>query len=63
MKLLDSAATGASQVTFGLRVPFGILFVFAKIPFEISLEIAPGLNVFPDTTFLAMGGLAIRWCF
>ncbi len=60
---LSSGAGGAAQMTLGLRVPLGVLFVFAKVPIEISLDIVPGLNLFPDTVFLAMGGLAVRYCF
>jgi hypothetical protein len=57
-----NVGTGTAA-TVGLRVPLGVLFVFAKVPLEISLDVVPGLNVFPATSFLAMGGLAVRWCF
>jgi hypothetical protein len=52
-----------SAVNIGLRVPLGILFVFAKVPLEIQLEAVPGMYVFPATSFVPMGALAIRYCF
>ena len=59
-----SAAGGTpSPVTIGLRVPLGILYQFAKVPIEISLDVVPGLSLFPDTSFIAMGGLAVRFRF
>lgn len=57
------ANIGTGVVTLGLRVPLGVLFVFARVPLEISLEVVPGLDIFPATTFLAMGGVAVRYCF
>jgi hypothetical protein len=60
---ISAGAGGEPQVTIGLRVPLGILFVFAKVPIELSLDVVPGLNIFPATTFLAMGGIGLRYCF
>lgn len=53
----------AGQVSVGFRVPLGVLYVFKQAPIELSLEVVPGLNLFPDMTFLAMGGLGVRYCF
>jgi hypothetical protein len=50
-------------ISVGARFPLGVLYVFRGIPLEISLELVPGLYLFPDTVFLAMGGFGIRYCF
>ncbi len=50
-------------IEVGARFPLGALYVFRTVPLEISLEIVPGLYIFPDTLFLAMGGIGIRYCF
>ena len=56
-------ADAGAGVAFGLRVPLGILYVFREVPIEVSLEVVPGMNLFPSTGFVAMGGVAIRYCF
>jgi hypothetical protein len=60
---ITAGGGGPAPVTIGLRVPLGILYQFVKVPLEVSLDVVPGLNLFPDTSFLAMGGLAIRYRF
>jgi len=50
-------------ISVGARFPLGVLYVFRGVPLEISLELVPGLYLFPDTAFLAMGGIGIRYCF
>jgi hypothetical protein len=57
------SAAGAGQVTIGLRIPLGVLYAFKAVPIEISLDIVPGLNLFPDTAPLVMGGIAVRYRF
>mgnify|MGYP001085367443 CR=1 FL=1 len=54
---------GADPIGIGARFPLGALYVFRGVPLEVSLEIVPGLYLFPDTQFLAMGGIGIRYCF
>jgi len=58
---VDMGAGGGISV--GARFPLGVLYVFRGVPLEISLELVPGLYLFPDTAFLAMGGIGIRYCF
>ncbi len=50
-------------ISLGARVPLGALYLFRGVPLEISLEIVPGLYLFPATSFLAMGGIGVRYCF
>jgi hypothetical protein len=58
---IEMGAPGGLAV--GARFPVGVLYVFREVPLEISLEVVPGLYLFPDTQFLAMGGFGIRYCF
>ena len=58
---VDMGAGGG--ISIGARFPLGVLYVFRGVPLEISLELVPGLYLFPDTTFLGMGGIGIRYCF
>lgn len=52
-----------SDIAVGARIPLGALYLFRDVPLEISLEIVPGLYLFPSTSFLAMGGFGVRYCF
>lgn len=54
---------GGGGISAGARFPLGALYVFRTVPLEISLELVPGLYLFPDTRFLAMGGIGVRYCF
>lgn len=45
----------------GLRIPFGVRYRFRKAPIEMALELGAGMSLFPSTSFMASGGLAIRW--
>jgi hypothetical protein len=50
-------------ISLGARVPLGAFYIFRDVPLEISLEIVPGLYLFPATTFSMMGGIGVRYCF
>jgi hypothetical protein len=50
-------------ISFGARFRVGALYVFRGVPLEISLELVPGLYLFPAPQFLAMEGIGIRYCF
>lgn len=47
----------------GVRVPIGINYLFATSPLDLFLEIAPVLNLSPDTDLDFDGGLGIRFWF
>jgi hypothetical protein len=47
----------------GVRVPFGMAYMFESTPLDIFAEIAPILNVIPSTDFDLGGGLGIRFWF
>ena len=51
------------KLAFGVRVPFGMEWMWDKVPIGIGLELAPGIMVLPSTTGILMGGLTLRYYF
>ncbi|HVK62262.1 MAG TPA: DUF3996 domain-containing protein [Bdellovibrionales bacterium] len=51
------------RFAFGIRVPFGIEWLYSKFPIGVSLELAPGITVVPATHGLLNAGIAIRYYF
>src|SRR6056297_2032250 len=47
----------------GVRVPFGLTYVFKGIPFDLFVEAAPLLDVSPDVEFAGNGAVGIRYYF
>lgn len=47
----------------GLRIPLGINYLFAKHPFDIFAEIAPVLDIVPETDFSLDAGVGVRFYF
>jgi len=47
----------------GVRVPFGISYLFPRIPIELFGEIAPVLDLTPDTDTTVNGGVGVRFYF
>lgn len=47
----------------GLRIPIGINYLFAKHPFDIFAEIAPVLDLVPETDFSLDAGVGVRFYF
>jgi len=45
----------------GVRVPFGLTYLFAKSPFDIFAEIVPILDLVPDTDFGLNGAIGVRF--
>lgn len=50
-------------VEVGVRIPLGLCYRFSQVPLELSLEVVPGLELFPATYFKLQGGLAVRYYF
>ncbi|MFZ5571027.1 MAG: hypothetical protein ACOZF0_11520 [Thermodesulfobacteriota bacterium] len=48
---------------FGVRIPAGVEYQFADLPLGAFAEIAPVLNLTPDTDFDLEGGIGIRFFF
>lgn len=51
------------KLAFGVRVPFGIEWMWEKVPLGIGLELAPGIMVLPATIGILQGGLSLRYYF
>ncbi len=47
----------------GVRVPFGLDYMFDNAPVDIFLEVAPGLDLTPATKGFVEGGIGIRYFF
>jgi hypothetical protein len=56
-------APGDDDVRVGFRFVVGLEYQFATAPFDIFLEIAPGINVIPDTDGFVSAGLGARFFF
>ena len=54
-------AEGRTRV--GVRFPIGISYIFEKAPLGIFLELAPLLDLVPDTDFRFNGAIGIRYYF
>ncbi|HUW40596.1 MAG TPA: hypothetical protein VMV90_06260 [Rectinemataceae bacterium] len=52
-----------NSTSFGLRIPGGVIYRFAKAPIELCLELGVGMELFPATTLVGSGGLGIRYRF
>ena len=52
-----------SNLGLGVRVPFGIAYLFDSAPIDVFLELVPVLNLIPSTTFSFEGGIGIRYFF
>ena len=51
------------DVLFGVRVPFGISYLFANTPVDLFAEIVPVLDVVPDTKFDLNAAIGVRYYF
>lgn len=51
------------ETTVGVRIPVGVSWVFDEAPFDAFLEIAPMMDVAPDTDFDVAGGVGARFWF
>lgn len=54
---------GEDGVGVGVRVPLGISMIFRDAPFDIFVEVAPGLLIVPETAFDLDGALGGRFYF
>ncbi len=56
-----SLNAGNNITHFGVRVPFGINYIFGDAPLDLFAEIAPGLQLIDQTDLLLEGGIGIRF--
>ena len=55
--------TDQGEAFIGVRVPIGINYLFATSPLDLFMEIAPVLDLAPDTDLDFDGGFGIRFWF
>lgn len=52
-----------NDALLGIRIPFGISYLFAKAPMDIFAEVVPVVGVIPDTHFDINGAIGARFYF
>ena len=53
----------ASDLGLGIRIPVGIAYLFESAPFDIFLEVVPGLDLLPGTAFGIDAAFGVRYFF
>lgn len=48
---------------FGFRVPVAVSLLHDRLPFEVYVDVVPGVSVFPRPAFLFEGGAGFRYYF
>ena len=51
------------DLVLGFKFPFGLYYRFKSIPFSLSGELAPGLNIGSEMAFDLLGGVSFRFIF
>lgn len=57
----DYPDPGDSNVVLGARLPVGINYLFADSPIGLFFEVAPIINLIPETDFDVDGAIGIRF--
>ena len=60
---IGGRAVFSNDTFFGARIPLGLTYLAPEAPLEFFLEIAPVLNLIPDTDGDADGGIGVRYYF
>lgn len=50
----------ADDSSLGVRIPFGLTYVMARLPLDLFVEVAPILDLVPDTGFAGNGAVGAR---
>jgi len=53
----------ANNLGVGVRVPFGIAYLFDSVPIDIFLELVPVLDLLPATDISFEGAIGVRYFF
>lgn len=53
----------ADDATVGVRIPFGLNYVFSNAPFDMFVEAAPILDLTPEVELAGNGAVGIRYYF
>lgn len=59
----DQGGKNDGKTLFGVRAPVGVSVQWNDYPFEVFLEVAPGLEMVPESKFDMTGGLGARFYF
>lgn len=51
------------KAAVGVRIPFGVEWIWDKVPLGIGVELVPGIIVAPATMGALQGGLSLRYYF
>jgi len=51
------------QIRVGFRIPVGLSYNFENAPFDVFLEVVPGMDLTPATKFSMDGGIGGRFYF
>lgn len=54
---------GDDDTFIGVRIPLGASYLFPNAPFSVFAEVAPIMEVIPDTEFDVGGGVGLRLTF
>ncbi|MEQ9091040.1 MAG: hypothetical protein RIE52_08105 [Balneola sp.] len=60
---IGARAIFSNDTFFGARIPLGLSYLAPEAPLEFYLEVAPVINLIPDTDGDADGGIGIRYYF
>lgn len=60
---LGARAVFADESKFGARIPVGLQYLFPDTRLSMFFEVAPTLNLIPDTDFGVNGGIGVRFFF
>ncbi len=61
---IDAAAGWSlGKNELGVRIPLGLDYVFQEAPFDVFIEVAPIVNLVPETEFDLSGGVGVRFWF
>lgn len=52
-----------TTLVLGVKFPFGVSYFIPRTAFEVYLEFAPGIDLYPATLFDPAGGLGLRYYF
>ncbi|MCX7878002.1 MAG: DUF3996 domain-containing protein [Ignavibacteria bacterium] len=58
---LKNTGKGVTDDRFGVRIPFGLDYMFASVPVDIFLELAPVLDLSPKTDLSFNGAIGFRY--
>ena len=51
----------ANESRFGARIPLGLQYILPETRLSLFFEVAPTLNLMPETSFDVNGGIGIRY--